>query len=49
MILLQQVVAPLVDIQKKAQGVVKLVKLEKIVVDHLQEWVAKYPISLQHL
>ena len=43
MILIHQVVAPLIGIQKKAQEVVKPLKVEKIFVDHLQEWAIKYP------
>lgn len=43
MILLQQVVAPLVGIQKKEQEVVKLLKVENREIDHLQDWVFMYP------
>lgn len=41
MILPQQVVAPLVGIQKKVQEVLKLLKVASSTVDQLQEWVAK--------
>ena len=49
MTLLQQVVALLVGIQKKAWEVVKLLKVANKVVDHLQEWVSKYPDAIQHV
>jgi len=40
--LLQQLVSPLLGIQKKAQEVVKLLKVANKAINHLQEWVSKY-------
>jgi len=49
MILLQQVVAPLVGIQKEAPELLKLLRVENKVVDQLQEWALKYLNVLQQL
>lgn len=48
MLLPKQVVAPLVGIQKKAQEVIKLLKVANIIVEQLQEWAVKYLDALQH-
>lgn len=49
MILIKQVMTPLIGIQKNAQEVVKLLKIVNRVVDHMQEWTAKYPDAPQQL
>jgi len=42
-------VSPLLGIQKKAQEVVKLLKVANKAINHLQEWVSKYLDAPQHL
>lgn len=42
-------VAPLIGIQKKAQKMVKVLKVAEKVVDHLQEWASMYPYTRKHL
>lgn len=47
--LLHEVMAPLVGIQKKMKEVLKLFKVTNKVIDLIQEWVVKYPEVLQQL
>lgn len=43
MIILHEVVALLVCIQKKVQEVLKLLKVVNIIIDQIREWASKYP------
>lgn len=47
--ILIQVLAPIIGIQKKAKEVVKILKVSNRVVNKIQEWATKYSDASQYL